>query len=561
MKNIKKISLAIIVAVLCAAAACSSVLLVSCKKDEETPEYAPPTCVIPVNVPDYTGTIEWLDGKGGTAEFRTNYPVVILFSGLSDYDVKDDYSVPSDIYFYGEGGALSKNAQKMNTNLAYYWVNQGYNVGVFHCECFCDDTEKNVLSKIYDYSAMTYTDKNGEKQYPQEIKYTLTELFVSAWYKIMSETPLAGSGRYGGAQEVKFIGNGVGVNLANAAARYLFGLYENGNISGNALPSRITMTNPYFSSETVNVDVDYAENETVTNALARETENVIVLSEKGVVYELIESNSVDYSAYAATFKDYCASLFLNETYENYYDADYAAKDRASLDWYLYSVNGSDDTSLVRDSLTNLGYKSTYPILDKRTGVDGDVPSMNACRYGVSAWTPTAYVRALRGVSFTMKGVSDVYVLNNFEAENYQYSDYSGGYICGYVYNDADASGKINFGYQNRRKGTTVTAVIEVDDVKKHNVTLTAQTGVDGFYKIPVDGDYFSLTIVVEVPLPSSNYAYYGSALSAGTYTALCRGNVALTTTDDGLFGIESITFTAAEVIGQIITVNCGFDVL
>lgn len=552
---------------------------------------------VPENLPDYALKVEWLGENGEAIAFNPYKPVMILFNGISRYDIREDMKLDSEIYYYSSQqnsqGALSYNARELNKNLSYYWRKVGFNVGVFHYENFADDTVQNLHKKIYDSSAMTYIDKDGNAVIENLPDYTLTEAFVMEWLELMKAQPIKGSVPPNRGMEVRFVGNSAGANLAVSAAEYLYDLYGRGHIDGFFVPNRVSLINPYLNNTAENITLSYRE-AFVSSALEYNSGLVAALAQKGVVFDMVESDKEFYNSYEQpysglveiedeseeegdgeegegedetppsytlgdtgdcllykTIQECTAYLTLSESYSDYYTEEYKALDRAALDWYLYSVNGSDETSVGNSTIN--GPADTRPMMDDRIGSSSSIP-----RYSVSAWTPTPFIRALRGVKFEMhkktydytigEYVAAPYTLARFEAENNQISDFEGVTVQGYVYWRRDESNYINYGANTRLANVEVRIMIELDSTATNTVTLKTTTGQDGFYSITIDPQYFDKTIKITVKLPSREFIYGGIPTDTTEYTKMTM--TAIKDTDNGI----SVTSTNKK---QIIIRNCG----
>ena len=533
-KSLKKIVLSIIAL---AVAATSALALASCVKDDDNSPVngnyvveIPSEIQRPTGLPDYSLTLEWM----GT--YLRNRPTVVVFHGLSDYAEKTGLKLDTALYNSDVTSGYAETAlNDLGSNdLAYMWNRSGFNIGVFHYENFADDTYSNVASKVYSSAKMSYQDVNGVTQGEGGLSYNLTEAFVAEWLKVESSDLGIGSEDM---MEVRFIGVGTGAVLALSAADYLNALYEQQKIPAVYLANRIDLLNPYLSHTGINTVVDYREQTTVGSQLKYSSEIIVKLAAKGVVFDLVEGREKYYeydntnysgievttsdgkvnvtfldtgdSAHYLDIKENVAYLNFKETfstktsYAQAFDNASLAADRAVLDWYLYTVNGSDYTSVGTQG-------NSHPMLDgyNRTGVKSGT---SVVKYGVSAWTPTVYLRAVRGVEYKQarytSSTESAYTLSDFQAENFQVSNSKldgVNKIAGYIYYTTD---KENPNVELRRdrllSGITVTAVFS--KTGERDVTVTATTGQDGFYEIDIGTDYVGYSVKITVNVPTNRY--------------------------------------------------------
>ena len=541
-------------------AACCG-LLIACKDDEDNgPEVGSykvrvPSVTAPEGLPEHALTIEWLDSEGNATEFIRNRPTVIIFPGTGDYDDKFTTNLDPDVY--STSGVLSSSATNFHTSLSYYWTRNFFNIGVFHYENFADDTYQNVNSKVYSASRMTYIKQDGSSV-TSAASFNLTEAFVAAWLKTDSEA-LKGTG-VEKMMEVRFTGVNVGANLALSCADYLEEMYNAGLIGSEYIPNRIDILNPYFANTGDSTIVDYREQTTLGSALTYNSAIVEKLAGYGVVMDMVESDEHFYSSYGENYtgieeqtdgvvwteegdsgaylriKRNVAYLEFREAFSSKYPSTYIAEayaaDTAVLHWFLYTVNGSDSSSVSAQTGTN-----------QKAMLDGlnmtGVITSTSVKYGVSAWTPTVYLRAVRGVSYEMKRYNSstsatekfsAYTMTGFQAEAYQVSDltmdkmYS---VCGYIYvSDDENSPFVDLRRDHLLGGVTVTLVATKTDSPTRNFTVT--TSSDGFYMCNIGRENLGYTVAVTVEKPSNKYATLATTNTSNNNFANVNRNSILT---------------------------------
>jgi len=532
---------------------------------------------IPKDLAAYGLTIEWVNQSGAQTAFNPKKPVVILFDGAVDAEYKSSYSLDTDIYYYrsADEHSIADNSKDMKPYLSHYWYYAGYNVGIFHYENYAQGELGEIVKKIYSARNVSYTNNAGETIYSAE-SFNLTEVFVYLWLELLAATPLEDTDTPFTCQDVRFIGNTVGANLAVSAADFLYLAYEKGLIPAYAVPNRVAMINPWLSNDASALSVDFRK-EAYVSALAYNAQIVSLLAEKGVVFELIEDDADYYLSYntpysgltgeegnytlgtggdSALFRTVlanAATLWLNQTYQNYYTPEYLAMDRAALDWYLYSINGSDDPSLEGSSY---GGSETYPMADDITNY------LSGRLYGVSAWTPTSYLRAVRGVQYRMLTKSynnetslydDVnpYTMIRFQAEAKQCSDLSKSYVCGYVYKNKNNSRFINWSGDTHLEGIKVTLLLEQSDSQGATKQFTTYSGKDGFYSFELDSKYYESTMTLSVN--TGKYAFAGQRdIKESFYQQYSTSTV-----NDASLNLDQSYMEKGSKLFQIIFKNCG----
>ena len=191
-----------------------------------------------------------------------------------------------------------------------------------------------------------------------------------------------------------------------------------------------------------------------------------------------------------------------------------------------------------------------------------VITSTSVKYGISAWTPTVYLRAVRGVSYEMKRYNSSssattkyseYTMTSFQAEAYQISDltmdkmYS---VCGYIYEAADEySPYVDLRRDHLLGGVTVNLVATKTDSPKRTFTVT--TSRDGFYICNIGKENIGYTVAVSVEKPSNKYATLQTTNSSSNNFANVTRNSILT--DSG----ASVTMNSTENTNFFVAVYNG----
>ena len=512
----------------------------------------------PAGINDYELKIEWIDAEGKETTFKNQKPVVILFAGVTENTRKESYTLPEDVYTRDLLASSIKDT--MDRNTSSYWIKAGYNVGVFHYESFADDTQENVSKKIYSKAFNTYKTLANQVG---TANFNLTEAFVSTWKKVVDVANLNGNNI--DMFEVRFVGNSVGANLALSASDYLYEMYLAGKIAGNAVPNRVSIINPYFSNVGDATIVDYRNEKTIGSALSYNNEIIEKLAKKGMIFDMYENDEDFYDSYGDRYtgvavsesegqtvvnfteigdsglylniKKYVAYVNFTETFSQDFPESYKRYDRAVLDWYLYSMGGSDSTSVsVRDD----GYRAHLDYYSHSS------VSYTSLKYAVTAWTPTVYLRAVRGVEYRMVTVSGSniksYYMSNFQAETNQKSNMnilSDFFLCGYVYTAMDGTDFVNLRYDARLSGVKVNLSVAPTDPDNSNALdstklkeYSVYTEEDGFYRFNMPENTYGYKVDITVVTPSKDYSYRTNSAASGTWqnvttnSIISSGNIA-----------------------------------
>lgn len=574
------------------------VLFTGCKDREESPKYDVNIDLTPIvkpdGLPDYSLEIEWFDQEGSNTSFVKNKPVMILFNGYSEYDRKESFTLPQDIYGVGNTEVISSSiSATFNRNISYYWKKlvPQFNVGVFHYENFVDDEFNNINSKIYNSSKCSFK-KDGDTF--EICNFNLTQAFITAWKKIIDANFLTG-GDGMSLMEVRFIGNSVGANLAVSCADYLYAGFEQGQIPSSYVPNRITLLNPWLSNdEDFSTKIDFRNDEVLNSALSYNEKRIKELANNGIVFELIEGDPFFSKSYTKIYdgcteilfgetvttvwgqgvdtnlydsiKSTVAYLNFSETYSTHYTDLYKKYDRAVLDWYLYTAGGSDSSSITT---LRGGFKPVYdtwghPSVTHNSYTESTTNGYSM-KYGISAWTPTIYLRAVRGVEYSMKiyqsnpdEITD-YVLTKFQSEARQMSNLTmenGFFICGYIY-QSDISSEyvdlsIGSGISNYTFSITATPEEDYSPSLQQQV-FSVTTERDGFYKCLLSSELYACTLKIEMSSPSPDHTFFPEEdVKTGNIWTLCDVNSV------GRQGISATMFGTDASNFFIMIRNCGF---
>lgn len=494
---------------------------------------------------------------------------------------------------------IGYKAQGLNLALSNYWLSvSGWNVAVFHWERFADEENpEDLLSKLFSVPKMRYSDGNGGYETTRVPRNSLTEVFVSLYLEEMKEK-LSGN-------EIRFIGNGVGADLALSAAHYMALYVNDGQIEKNYLPLRMALCDPYLSVDNMFLASDkipWAEISTTEGMMSVANEMLSVVAGYGAAVEMIESKEIstrqvivdgstttqNVAKYAydieksekaevvfKKLKEKLTYLEFRESYSVKFSDEYMKLKRIALDWYLYSIIGSDDSGnagntyasgyprSLSDFQTYYNYSGfnwapneTRPLMNNRqlnNDSSSTAPSSRGRNFGLSAWTPTVYTRALRGISFSMQKYltkttkttvhgnsvftfSD-YTMPLFRSENFQLSDQSDyTLVCGYVYADTNGDSFMNDGYNGIADAfITVNITTGSGDSTKKVSSFFVTTDSTGFYVIRLNdkvvdsegnasksGYAFSTshTITLDFVPNSHNYYQIASAVSGVSYVTM-----------------------------------------
>lgn len=558
----------------------TSIFLVSCKKPSEEPtSWFQELNVVekPEEFLDYELDIEWV------TELKADRPIAILFNGYKEYDKKEKLALAKAAYVQTGKTVLSTNATtKLNIaslkeedesiDLTKFWDEAEFSVGIFHYERFADmvDSEGNVLDfsyKIFDRTKSEYKVEDGIKT----ASFNLLEAFVTAYKKHVIDPKISTKAVTESAKgfirpfEVRFIGHKGGANFAVAASDYLYALNDTLPAEQKIdryLPNRVALLNPYWSNAlALDVNVDYVRENNADNVPKKLTSlltyNKVVipaLERRGVVFEVYQSNKEHFLSYKEIYhgvekvtveeeieyqwkegtdtnaydliKNTVAYMTFNESVTaSYFQTEdsgfYHKYDRLILDWYLYSIQGSDSTNSSH-KLSN-GQWPTIDIIEQET-----LNIETYLKYGMSAWTPTVFLKVMQGHLYEMKQYKRKsgdtpatfveFVMKEFSSNIHQASDFDirdgGFFIAGYVYETFDNTSFVNLASNARVANVTVRLTVSTSDQSGTPDYFEAKTDETGFYKIELKEEYLqtdtnknSYDLRLTIFLDSSNHSY------------------------------------------------------
>lgn len=547
------------------------------------------------NIPEESLYIEWLGNTGYNADKRT----MILIHGETpeQWDSKFSMTLSNDDYIYYSQNSTYYNIETgidLDRDLHKYWLNQGYNVGIFHYEKFADDSLDKLSQKLFNNVSMRYKTESGYKN-TNTPNYSLTEILAAVY---INQIPKEAYGN-----EIRLIGNGIGANLALSLSDYLYTFYERGAVRGEILPQRLSLIDPYLSPVKFNNNIDWKSYDTSLSMLEITNKMLNYTTSRGLVAEIIENVEVTAEEVAGvsveklvspyeyqlneeqklikkSIKEKVAYLLLRQKYAILYSDNYREQNRAGLDWYLYSIIGSDDTKIGAPGYVTPDYDSTYcnwgkfntrPMMNDRVRNNNSSGGKN---YAISAWTETVWTRALRGIEFTMqqstgqmkddtgdfvRDMHDNYVYNykdftltRFRSENYQIAEnMNRTIVAGYIWNDKNEDRVMNEGIGSYLGGMTVNVSLSTSVSGETEVikTLSVVTEKDGFYMVKFDNSFKNNhTVTVTVIPPNSSYHVQTAALNTYHVADLPKHS----------FNKNTKSITISRYYGNAITIaNCG----
>ncbi|WP_334015347.1 hypothetical protein [Alteromonas sp. S167] len=192
------------------------------------------------------------------------------------------------IYIHGwqNGSVTNRNRETLNRNrsggpnqdLAWYWLDRGYNVGILYWNQFADEREvKDAEAKIHSANGprnMRWKSSNGS--YSSGPNKSVTDLLYTAL--------VDGMPGFSGS-ELRVTGHSLGNQLALTISNKLNTAVNQGSLSGAYRPDRIALLDPFYS---------IGEKSYLNNKWTGERSKDIVdtLKAKGIAIEAYRSSPV-----------------------------------------------------------------------------------------------------------------------------------------------------------------------------------------------------------------------------------------------------------------------------
>ncbi|MGI6594688.1 MAG: hypothetical protein ACOX24_06405 [Christensenellales bacterium] len=193
-----------------------------------------------------------------------NKPTLILIHGMQaghgqiyreDYYIKHYYLDWND---FGVDTSINTNLPAY-FNMSYVWMNQGWNIGYYHCEKFMAVPEYWSLEQKMWTWVESKTDEDGNpnmgyetsyinlegKEVKSPIKYGISEHFVAEYIRAMNMLPESM-----GEKEIRIAAHSMGGQVAAPALFLLYELArdEIGQIPKRCLPDRYALMDTFFSA-------------------------------------------------------------------------------------------------------------------------------------------------------------------------------------------------------------------------------------------------------------------------------------------------------------------------
>ena len=278
--------------------------------------------------------------------YNPNKPTLILFDGWQRNSTTESIRIT----FNPNNHDKSYN---VNDNLADYWIDKGWNVGMFYWNQFSDE----LLPDFSEGKIWTNSTSKGLRWRKADGKYvdyegpekSVTEIFLNVYSKVMKG--------YNGS-EVRLAGHSVANELAITSANAIEEAVEAGKISDKLKPARVALLDPYWTNGAKNF-----LNGKWTGQMCREY--VQKLKTKGIVFEQYKSSSINDMYVGDSNEEMKKLTIFTDIYPDFLNfTNQGSKHGYAKEWYLYSQAFEDTKEYYDNKVTNGNVPSAALSTDK-----------------------------------------------------------------------------------------------------------------------------------------------------------------------------------------------------
>jgi pimeloyl-ACP methyl ester carboxylesterase len=353
-----------------------------------------------------------------------------------------------------------------------YWQDAGYNCFIFRWTQLADDLDpfsierKEWSGRSSQATKFYYKGENGEKtaetvNIPQ---YSLAEMFVAYYNEFMTKYDMK-------SPEIRLMGHSMGGQLVMAIASYTKTAIDGGGMNPRYMYNRITMLDPFLSSEPNNVPIDWLDRTTGENGSAGLVIEICKeYAAMGIPVEYIHSGYADILVNAKHRKELEENTIFIRVNSAYIPGDFfsaiAPKHQVAIDWTNESM--------------------PYKYFD-------DTFNQN---YAGAPSTPTIYVMAQHGAVYEMRKN-----LTEDPVDDVIYSSkLNNGVIGGYAFFDENDNGLCDDSFLNMRES------VKVELYEGNRLVSTAYTNRGGYYKFSVTADLVGKNLKIKTDITPAQKA-------------------------------------------------------
>ncbi len=329
-----------------------------------------------------------------------------------------------------------------------YWQAKGYNCFVFRWSQFADDLDPFSI-EMKEWSGRSskamkffYEDENGDKtaETVNIPNYSLAELFTAYYNDFMIKYDIK-------SPEIRLMGHSMGGQLVMAISSYMKTVLDCGTLNPRYMLNRVTMLDPFLSSEPNDVQIDWLDRTTGKEGSAGLVIEVLKeYASIGVPVEYIRTGFAHILVNRAHQKELAENSIFIDVDSTYIPGNafevVSPKHQVAIDWTNDAVQ--------------------YDYFDETVSAN----------YAGAPSTPTAFVMAQLGAEYAMQtnytedAADDV--IYSTKLENAR--------IAGYAFFDENDNGLCDDSFLNRREG------VKVELYNGNQLLGTAYTNRGGYYQ-------------------------------------------------------------------------------
>lgn len=407
-----------------------------------------------------------------------------------------DYSKPTVIYTHGmgTGNGIDRPDQ---------WYLLGYNVCHFLWGPFADDMPTAGQDKVWGKG--TYSNQNNiltwrdspwsssPITYKEDVpNFSITEIYATYYLDLMEKAPYTGS-------EIRFYGHSLGAHLSLALTNFLIFSVENGSVSPEYLPDRVSLLDPYVADFTSPINCSWSQEPMSSGSARKFYETSIKARKMGIAIEELRTSE---------FVGIAGSLNGTTYYQDF--KDNIMFTRVSTGFFL-SVYPDLVTAIgMMHVIAEIWYAEmlTLPIVYEE--------SYNSM--GISPLLSKEYIYARMGQSYELDFQNSVDTLLDDTVS----SSIETATISGFIYEDANCNKVFDERVNKQLSGVTVSLMDE------NGVEIVSLATEDcGYYSFQVEADK-NYCIRVKSSNGYSSASYTETALKAIDEKDLIINNIPLT---------------------------------
>ncbi|OOM75901.1 hypothetical protein CLPUN_29380 [Clostridium puniceum] len=263
----------------------------------------------------------------------------------------------------------------VDVNLADYWIDKGWNVGIFYWNQFSDESEvKDAEAKIWTTSgpkSMRWRKVDGTYESNNVPTVSVAQLFVDNYKKAMSN--FSGS-------EIRLAGHSLGGQVVINGTKLISDEIDKNNISSKLLPNRVALLDPFWSKNSKS----YLNNKW-TGEVSRSY--VTNLKSKGVVFEQYKTSNINSLLIGDSNNDMKKLTDFTEIHPDFISIlNESSKHRYARDWYFYSF-GFDAPKETKNNQSTGNAASSASTSTSREAIMMNSNYYWIQSYGTNTYTP------------------------------------------------------------------------------------------------------------------------------------------------------------------------------